>query len=204
MFVDDAISRRVKAVRACRSASIGRVLAGLLCSILLSPVSARAETIHVTCNRENITAPGWTGPLTATFDGDPNGMLVIRADHTRLDLHGSMATAQDNSKQVWASEDTKAIMPDLADLDACSASKVPKDVVADADFFNIMSMSCLQTVKLSAEPVPIKASVRIFVFSAQDVTVEIKRTYQDPSKGPGGVMYIESYPDGCKVGAAQQ
>lgn len=166
----------------------------------LAPV--QAETIQLTCARENIIAPGWTGPLSVTFSGDPNGPLAVRSDHTQLDLHGSMEiSAEDNSRRIWAYEDTKAIMPDLADLDACSASKVPKEVVADADFFNVMSMSCLETVKLGADPVPIKASVKIFVFSDDDVTVEIRRTYLDPSQGPGGVMYIENYPGDCKVGA---
>ncbi len=182
-----------------------QALVGALCVIVLDPVAARAETIQLTCARENTTAPGWTGPLTVTFNGNPNGTLVVRSDHTQLDLRGSMETsAEDKSKRIWANEDTKAVMPDLAALDACSASKVPKDIVADADFFNVMSMSCLATVKLGAEPVPIKASVKIIVFSADDVGVEIRRTYLDPSKGPGGVMYIENYPGDCKLGAAQQ
>lgn len=173
-------------------------------TLALGPDMASAEIVQVTCTRENMMAPGWDEPLSVTFDGSPNGTLVVRAPHTNLDLKGSMEIdASSGWKRIWAYEDTKAVMPDLAELDACSAASVPKDIEADADFFNVMSMSCLAKVKLGAEPVAIEASVKVLVFPENDVAVEIRRTYRDPSSGPGGVMYIQTFPDNCKLGAAE-
>src|SRR5688572_5919935 len=127
VFVDDAISRLVLS-RGFRSstawpihltgrcdpvapgldtlrdrpwARMKQALVGALCVMVLDPVAARAETIRLTCARENTTAPGWTGPLTVTFEGNPNGTLVVRSAHTQLDLRGSMETsAEDKSKRI--------------------------------------------------------------------------------------------------------
>lgn len=184
--------------------ALGLASLTLIGSLAFSPGVALAEIIEVACARENMMAPGWDEPLSVTFDGSPNGTLIVRAPHTNLDLKGSMETDPDSGwKRMWAYEDTRAIMPDLKELDACSAASVPKDIEADADFFNVMSMSCLAKVKLGAEPVAIEASVKVLVFPENDVAVEIRRTYRDPSSGPGGVMYIQTFPDNCKLGAAE-
>jgi len=191
-------------IGASRSLSAHGALLGACLFLAMPPLAAYAESIQLSCERESVTAPGWNGPLSVSYEGGETGTLVINSDHTQLSLTGTLETnAEDGAKLISAFQETTAIMPDLAALDSCTAAKVPKDFAGDADFYNVTSMSCLETVEAGADPVPIKASVRIGILPPQDVIIEITRTYLTASTGPGGVMYIETYPAGCKVDGAQ-
>ncbi len=169
-------------------------------SMLSASDSALAESIAISCEKETITVPEWKNPLSISYEGAENGTLAIKAEHTEFSLPASFRMhAEDGTRMIEAFAETTAVMPDLAALDGCTAAKIPADLKGDADFYNVTSMSCLGVTAASAAPVRITASVRIGILPPADVIVEMKRTYLDASAGPGGVMYVETYPANCKV-----
>lgn len=172
----------------------------VICGLLCVPDIALAESLSLTCERESVTAAGWSKPLNIVYEGAESGTVVVTAENTQLSLAATYKTrAEDGAKVIDAFGETTAIMPDLTALDACTAADVPADFKDDADFYNVASLSCLGVIKAGSEPVSIDASVRVGILPTSDVIVEIKRTYLEPSSGPGGVMYIETYPANCKL-----
>jgi hypothetical protein len=183
-----------------RGKSLTHVL--IACSVLsLAAAPSRSgEVIGIACEKESTTTPGWGDVLTANYEGDETGRLIVDAAHTRLELAATKSIrAEDGAVSLLAGGEVAAIMPDLERLDACTAENVPAEFAEDPDFYNVASMGCLETVEMGAEPVAVRASVNIGILSEEDVIVEIRRTYLDPSSGPGGVAYIETYPTGCTV-----
>jgi len=187
----------------------GRLERGLSLSIAslalcLFTVHAPAATLQVGCEQETVGVPGWTGPLLVTYDGEDSGTLSVKSDHTDLSLDATYRTRpEDGAKVIVGFGEIAATMPDLALLDACTAARVPADFKDDADFYNVISMSCLGVTQPSANPVPIKATVRVGIFPPDDAIIEIKRTYQTASTGPGGTMYIETFPKNCRLDAGR-
>lgn len=178
---------------------------GTACIVLCGSLpSASAATFQITCEQETVGVPEWISPLVITYTGEASGTLTLSSEHLNLSLPGTYRIRpEDGAKVIDGFADTEATMPDLAQLDACTAARVPADLKGDADAYNITSMSCLGSTPPSAGPVPIRASVRVGVLPTKEAIVEIKRTYQAASAGPGGAMYIETYPKNCSLDAGR-
>jgi hypothetical protein len=201
-MLGQTINKRAQWVGDRLQAGAASSIAGL--ALCLTTLPAPAETLQISCEQETVGVPEWTGPLVITYEGEESGRLNVKSDHTELSLDATYRTRpEDGAKVIDGVGEIAATMPDRELLDACTAARVPTDFKDDADFYNVTSMSCLGVTQPSAGPVPIKASVRIGILPSDDAIVEIKRTYQAASTGPGGTMYIETYPKNCKLDAGQ-
>lgn len=176
----------------------------LIHALCLSTTPVRGAAMQISCEQETVGVPDWTGPLVVTYVGGESGTLSVTSDHIELSLVATYTTRpEDGAKVIDGYGEVAAKMPDLALLDACTQARIPADFTDDADFYTVTSMSCLGETEPSAEPVQVMATVRVGILPTDDAIVEIKRTYQAASTGPGGVMYIETYPKNCRLDAGQ-
>lgn len=183
---------------------IGTGLALGVAALCLATLPAPAATLKISCEQETVGVPAWIAPLVLTYDGGETGTLSVKSDHTDLSVDATYGTRpEDGAKVIDGAGEVAAAMPDLALLDACTAARIQADFKDDADIYFMTSMSCLGATPPAKDPVPIRASVRVGVLPTGDAIVEIKRTYQAPSAGPGGTMSIETYPANCKLDAGQ-
>lgn len=177
-------------------------VAGL--ALCLTAFPSRGANLQITCEQETVGVPGWTAPLVVTYAGGETGTLSVKSDHVELWLDATYRVRpEDGAKVIDGAADVAVIMPDLALLDACTAARVPADFKDDGDLYFVTSTSCLGETQPSAEPVPIRASVSVGLLPTEDAIIEIRRTYQAPSAGPGGSLYIETYPANCKLDAGR-
>ena len=189
---------------------INRICAGTLL-VLISFCETSivfAGSIKVACEGESVTIPGWTsGTMNVIYDDSEKGKIAIKGPHTDFSLPAtliSMASADPPSNIISASGQTQAVMPDLAAVDSCVASKVSPDQKNDRDVYLITALSCIEGAPPSAGPVPIIASVKLGLMKGEateppDTWLEGEITYTDKSAGPDGKLTIPLFPKECKV-----
>ncbi len=168
---------------------------------------AFAGPVKIACQGESVAIPGWTnGTMNVVYDDTGQGKLVIKGPHIEMSLPASlisMASANPPSNIISASGQTRAVMPDLATVDNCVASKVSPDENNDRDTYLNTALACMEAAPPSKGPVLIVASVKVGLMKGDaqqtDTWFEGEITYSDPSAGPGGRLTIPLLPGECKV-----
>lgn len=178
-----------------------------LAAIALPFHRANAEPVNVSCAGEDVLNAGWSGPLTISYSGGPEGNMTVKSAHIDMTIP---ATQTERSREVDGAEviatsilgsgETTSIMPDSAELLACAARNIQPEFNDDTDMQAMALMGCVPQTQPSAAAVKIQATVRIGLLPGDDgVIVEIKRRYVDALTSAGGELSIETFPKDCKL-----
>jgi hypothetical protein len=193
---------------------------GIFASLCASAAAANAETIALTCAPHDVGAPTGaaatppTGAMTIAYSGAAAGTLTVKGPFGEMALPASIELREGtvegvndgkpySAVGVRAAGPAKLLMPDKAAIEACVAAKLKPDDAKDADLAFMAAMSCTASAPPGANPVPVAASVEIALTAVapgqwEVLTVDMKRTFAEPSALPGGALTVESDPR-CEI-----
>lgn len=184
-----------------------RIVCGLLATVMLVGTPTFAASVKITCDKADALS-GAAGPLTVTYDGEASGTVAVASPSISFSLpakkevrSGDLDGKPHTVTGITAFGEAMSSMPDQGQLETCAAKSVQPEFKDDADLFAMAVMSCAKTMANGAS-VKIAASVSVALVpgegGADDVVVEIKRSYLAPSKSPGGKLSLDAFPGGCK------
>ena len=194
-------------------ASIGHPLPGIATAIAALVIAqaqpAIADTVKITCAQADMIA-GADDPLTVTYEGDASGTLTVASERINLALPATkeLRTGEFEGKPhsvtgIRAFAEVETTMPDRAALEACAAKSVAPEFKDDADMFAVSMLSCVKSAQSAAAPVRVAAQLSVALVpsdiagAADDVVVEIKRTYLEKANAPGGSISLDAFPGQC-------
>jgi hypothetical protein len=101
---------------------------------------------------------------------------------------------------IYGGAEITTVMPELAEVDACVAGKLPPEERKDADIYLNAALSCFGKAPTSRTPVPVRASVKLgFASGDSGARVEMTITYAARSASPDGAMSIDLMPRDCRL-----
>lgn len=170
---------------------------------------AWASPIKIACAVADALS-GSGGPLTVSYDGEATGTVTVASEQISFSLpakkevrKGELDGKPHSVTGITGFSETLTVMPDQAALEACAAKSVQPEFKDDADMVAMAVMSCVKTAPAAAAPVKAQVSVSIALVpndgAADDVVVEIKRSYSAPAKVPGGKISIDTFPGNCSL-----
>jgi hypothetical protein len=196
-----------------RESAVARVLIRpLFLGALLVSASgngAWASSIRIACAAADALSGGG-GPVTVTYDGEAAGTVTVASEQISFSLPakkevrmGELDGKPHSVTGITGFSETLTAMPEQAALEACAAKSVQPEFKDDADMVAMAVMSCVKTTPAAAAPVKAQVSVSVALVpndgAADDVVVEIRRSYSAPAKVPGGKISIDTFPGNCSL-----
>lgn len=176
-----------------------------------SATPAIAGAIAISCEIENSMAASG-GPLTLSYEGAESGTLKLRSKRINIEMpatkevrKGTLDGKPHTVTGIRGAIESVTAMPSQQALEDCVAKNTSPEFKDDADIASVTLLTCMKTVPHAATPVKAATSVSIALVpsdearGADDVVVEIKRTYLEKSSVPGGTISLETYPGRCTL-----
>lgn len=176
----------------------GIVLSGLL----LSAVSAQAQTINLNCREQGGEA---TPQVTLAYEGDAKGTLTVKASFGEKTLPATREEQEseiDGQKYrvigIRAFGEASTLMPDRAALDQCIADRFKQNPTDDEDIRFMHVLSCQEKAEQKTQA-PITATVTLSITDPPAAEVSVNRTYVEPSTVTGKRIALETFPGNCMI-----
>ncbi len=164
---------------------------------------AQAAAINFSCEQEDMMTPGWSGPLSISYqDGQvtvASGHLNFTVPATGSERSGVVDGVEVSAKGISGAAEIMAAVPEAQALLDCALASLQPEFKSDADMLALAVPACLSKTAPAATPVAMQADISIGLIpnktaGTPDVIVEISRSYMN-----GPALKLDTFPRNCAV-----